>query len=84
VAAEVVRTALSQQPDGVFTDFQPSTRVGDLPAITYLETRPDALVQWTLRLDGHVRIAIGCQGAVGVPAPQEHCLHAIRTAHEWA
>jgi type VII secretion-associated protein (TIGR03931 family) len=83
-AAEVVRTALAEQPDGVFTEFEPSATVAGLPAITYRENRPDARVQWTLRLDGHVRIAIGCQGEPDVPAPDEHCLHAIRTAREWA
>ncbi|MBJ7385437.1 MAG: type VII secretion-associated protein [Mycolicibacterium sp.] len=83
-AAEVVRSALAEQPDGVFTEFEPSATVAGLPAITYREDRPDARVQWTLRLDGHVRIAIGCQGATDVPAPDEHCLHAIRTAREWA
>ena len=83
-AAEVVRTALAEQPDGVFTEFEPSATVAGLPAITYRENRPDARVQWTLRLDGHVRIAIGCEAATDVPAPDEHCLHAIRTAREWA
>jgi type VII secretion-associated protein (TIGR03931 family) len=83
-AAEVVRTALAEQPDGVFTEFEPKATVAGLPAITYREDRPDARVQWTLRLDGHVRIAIGCQAATDVPAPDDHCLHAIRTAREWA
>lgn len=83
-AAEVVRTALAEQPDGVFTEFEQSATVAGLPAITYRENRPDARVQWTLRLDGHVRIAIGCEAATDVPAPDEHCLHAIRTAREWA
>jgi type VII secretion-associated protein (TIGR03931 family) len=83
-AADVVRTALAEQPDGVFTAFEPSATVAGLPAITYREDRPDARVQWTLRLDGHVRIAIGCQGAPDAPEPDEHCLHAIRTAREWA
>jgi type VII secretion-associated protein (TIGR03931 family) len=83
-AAEVVRTALAEQPDGVFTEFEPSATVAGLPAIIYREDRPDARVQWTLRLDGHVRIAIGCQGAPDVPEQDEHCLHAIRTAREWA
>jgi type VII secretion-associated protein (TIGR03931 family) len=83
-AAEVVRTALAEQPDGVFTEFDPSATVAGLPAITYRENRPDARVQWTLRLDGHVRIAIGCQGATDEPAQDEQCLHAIRTAREWA
>ncbi|MFC7673028.1 type VII secretion-associated protein [Mycolicibacterium sp. GCM10028919] len=83
-AAEVVRAALAEQPDGVFTEFEPSATVAGLPAITYREDRPDARVQWTLRLDGHVRIAIGCQRAPDVSEPDEHCLHAIRTAREWA
>jgi type VII secretion-associated protein (TIGR03931 family) len=83
-AAEVVRSALASQPEGAFTEFEPSATIAGLPAITYRENRPDARVQWVLRLDGHVRIAIGCQGAPDVPELDEACLHAIRTAREWA
>lgn len=82
-AAEVVRTALGQQPVGVFGDFDPAARVEDEPAITYRETRSDRVVDWTLVLDGGVRIAIGCQSAPGGPTPDAVCGHAIRSAHEW-
>lgn len=82
-AAAVVRTALGQQPDGVFGDFDPAARVEDEPAITYRETRSDRVVDWTLVLEGGVRIAIGCQGAPGGPTPDAVCGRAIRSAHEW-
>ncbi|UNB51288.1 type VII secretion-associated protein [Mycolicibacterium sp. YH-1] len=82
-AAAVVRTALGQQPDGVFGDFDPAARVEDEPAITYRETRSDRVVDWTLVLEGGVRIAIGCQGAPGGATPDAECGRAIRSAHEW-
>jgi type VII secretion-associated protein (TIGR03931 family) len=82
-AAEVVRTALGEQPDGVFDGFDPDARVADEPAITYRETRSDRVVDWALVLDGGVRIAIGCQGAPDGPTPDAVCEHAIRSAHEW-
>lgn len=82
-AAEVVRAALGEQPDGVFGDFDPAARVEDEPAITYRETRSDRVVDWTLVLEGGVRIAIGCQGAPGGATPDAVCGRAIRSAHEW-
>lgn len=82
-AAEVVRAALTEQPDGVFGGFDPAAVVADEPAITYRETRPDRVVDWTLVLDGGVRIAVGCQSAPGGPAPDAVCEHAIRSAREW-
>jgi type VII secretion-associated protein (TIGR03931 family) len=82
-AAEVVRTALGQQANDVFGDFDPAARVEDEPAITYRETRSDRVVDWTLVLEGGVRIAIGCQGAPGGATPDAECGRAIRSAHEW-
>jgi type VII secretion-associated protein (TIGR03931 family) len=82
-AAEVVRVALNEQPEGVFAGFDPAARVADEPAITYRETRADRVVDWTIVLDGGVRIAIGCQGAADIAAPHGDCEHAIRSAHEW-
>ena len=82
-AAEMVRVALNEQPDGVFAGFDPAARVADERAITYRETRADRVVDWTIVLDGGVRIAIGCQGATDLAAPLADCEHAIRSAHEW-
>ena len=82
-AAETVRTALGEQPDGVFGDFNPVAVVAGEEAITYRETRPDRIVDWTLVLDGGVRIAVGCQHVPGAAAPDAVCEHAIRSAHEW-
>lgn len=79
-AAEVVRTALASQSETVFTAFDPAADVAGVAAMTYRETRPGRHVDWTLVLDGAVRIAIGCQGTDAVPAPEAHCLHAVRTA----
>jgi type VII secretion-associated protein (TIGR03931 family) len=82
-AAEVVRAALTEQPDGVFGGFDPAAVVADEPAITYRETRPDRVVDWTLVLDDGVRIAVGCQSAPGGSAPDAVCEHAIRSARAW-
>lgn len=79
-AADVVCTALAAQSETVFTAFDPAAEVAGVAAMTYRENRPGRHVDWTLVLDGAVRIAIGCQGTDAVPAPEEHCLHAVRTA----
>jgi type VII secretion-associated protein (TIGR03931 family) len=80
--ADILRTALAQEPDGVFVDFNAAdSRVGK-PAVTYRENRPAHQVAWTVLIDGEVRIAIGCQSAPGrEQLVKEVCDQAIRSAH---
>ena len=60
--AESLRIALAEEPDGVFVEFVAhGTRAGR-EAITYRELRAGRAVDWTVVLDGGIRIAVGCQG----------------------
>jgi type VII secretion-associated protein (TIGR03931 family) len=79
-AAEVLRRALGEQPDGVFVDFTAADRKADKSVITYREIRADHHVDWTVLLDHGVRIAIGCQHEPDRPAPVQICEQAVRTA----
>lgn len=80
-AAEALRNALAEQPDGVFVDFSAVGERAQRAAVTYREIRTDRRVDWTVLLDGDVRIAIGCQGAADHPGPVVLCDRAIRSAH---
>jgi type VII secretion-associated protein (TIGR03931 family) len=80
VAAEVLRRALGEQPDGVFIEFTASDRRAEKNVITYREIRTEHHVEWTVMLDRGVRIAIGCQHAPDRPAPERICEAAIRSA----
>jgi type VII secretion-associated protein (TIGR03931 family) len=80
VAAEVLRRALDEQPDGVFVEFTAADHRADKSVITYRELRTDHHVDWTVMLDRGVRIAIGCQHAPDRPAPERICDQAIRSA----
>lgn len=74
--AASLQTALAEEPDGVFVDFVAhGTRAGR-EAITYRELRAGGAVDWTVVLDGGVRIAVGCQGAGVGPA----CDRAVASA----
>jgi type VII secretion-associated protein (TIGR03931 family) len=82
MAAEQLRSALSEEPGGVFVDFNPADRRAGRPAVTYLEIRGDRRVEWIVLVEDTVRIAIGCQSPVG----REHlvrdiCEQSIRSAH---
>ncbi|MDT5325897.1 MAG: hypothetical protein QOF25_3049 [Mycobacterium sp.] len=79
-AAEVLRFALDEQPDGVFVEFTAADRRADKTVITYREIRVEHHVDWTVMLDRGVRIAIGCQHAPDRPAPERICDQAIRSA----
>jgi type VII secretion-associated protein (TIGR03931 family) len=79
-AAEMLRDALAAQPEGAFIELNMNDRRADRPAITYRELRPDHIVDWTVLLDGGVRIAIGCQWAPDRPWPESICERAIRSA----
>jgi len=80
--AESLRSALREEPDGVFVDFNPSDRRADQPVMTYREIRADHHIAWVVLIDKSVRIAIGCQSAPGhEEAVREVCDQAIRSAH---
>jgi type VII secretion-associated protein (TIGR03931 family) len=79
-AADVLRFALDEQPDGVFVEFTAADRRADKTVITYREIREEHHVDWTVMLDRGVRIAIGCQHAPDRPAPERICDQAIRSA----
>jgi type VII secretion-associated protein (TIGR03931 family) len=80
--AESLRSALSQEPDGVFVEFNPSDRRAGQHVVTYSEIRADHRVAWAVLVDKSLRIAIGCQSAPGhEEAVREVCDQAIRSAH---
>jgi type VII secretion-associated protein (TIGR03931 family) len=80
--AESLHSMLSQQPDGVFVDFNPSDHRAGLTVVTYRELRPDHHITWVVLVDETLRIAIGCQSAPGhEDAVREVCDQAIRSAH---
>jgi type VII secretion-associated protein (TIGR03931 family) len=80
--AEFLRSALGQQPDGVFVEFNPSDRRADQHVVTYREIRADHHIAWFVLIDESLRIAIGCQSAPGhEQAVREVCDQAIRSAH---
>jgi type VII secretion-associated protein (TIGR03931 family) len=82
VVAESLRTALGEQPAGVFVDFNPAARAADRPAMTYREIRQDRRIGWTVLVDKTLRIAIGCQTAPGREhLVREVCDRAVGSAH---
>lgn len=80
--ARSLRAALNDEPHGVFVDFTASGQRAGRPAITYREVRGDRQIEWTVVVDGSMRIAIGCQSAAGnAHAVRTVCDDAIRSAH---
>lgn len=78
--AETLRAALAEERDGVFVGFMALGERARRPAVTYREVRSDRRIDWTVLLDGGVRIAIGCQGTAEQPGPEAQCDRAIRSA----
>jgi type VII secretion-associated protein (TIGR03931 family) len=80
--AAALRSALDDQPDGVFTDFNPEDRRADRPVATYTEVRVGRRIDWTVFVDDAVRIAIGCQSRSNEePVLRRICDEAISSAH---
>ncbi len=80
--AESLKRAIGAEASGVFVDFNPSGHSAGRPAVTYREVRPTHDVQWSVLLDGAVRISIGCQSRRGAEAAvREVCDLAVRSAH---
>jgi len=77
--AAALAAVLAGQPAGVFVDFTAAGERAERSAVTYREVRGDRRVDWTVVLDGGLRIAIGCQGTASVP--EGACDRAIRSAH---
>jgi type VII secretion-associated protein (TIGR03931 family) len=75
-AARSLREAATKLPEGVIVDFQEAGVTAGRPAVRYREVRGGRTVEWSVVLDGPVRIAVGCQGAAVRPA----CDTAIRSA----
>ena len=79
--AETLRAALAAEPDGVFVDFAaPASRAGRA-VVSYRELRVDRHLDWTVLVDGEVRIAVGCEARPERPGPRRECDRAIRSAH---
>lgn len=88
-AAESLKRAIEQansiEPNDVFVDFDPLAVRAGRSAVTYREVRPDRHIDWTVLVDGTVRIAIGCQNRPGDPGDIEVmrtvCEQAVRSVH---
>jgi type VII secretion-associated protein (TIGR03931 family) len=76
VAARALREASAKLPRGIILDFQEAAVSAGRAAVRYREVRGARTVDWSVLLDGPVRIAVGCQGA----AVQAACDTAIRSA----
>ncbi|HKP44605.1 type VII secretion-associated protein [Mycobacterium sp.] len=82
MVAESLGSALSEEPVGVFVDFNPAARHAEKPAVTYREIRKDRQIGWTVLVDKALRIAIGCQSAPGrEELVRDICDRAIESAH---
>lgn len=65
----------------VFVDFNPAGTAAGRPAITYAERRLGHRIDWTVLVDGAVRIGIGCQRRDDDPASfREACAQAVSSA----
>lgn len=82
--AEPLQRALEvadAETPGVFVAFDPDGSSAGRPAVTYREIRDGREVDWTVLVDGAVRIGIGCQSRPGgddVLRPV--CEQAVRSA----
>jgi len=76
-AARSLRDAATKLPGGVIVDFQDAGVSAGRAAVRYREVRGNRIVDWSVLLDGPVRIAVGCQGS----SARSVCDTAIRSAH---
>jgi len=78
----MLRNALHDQQEGVFSRFNPDDRRADRQAATYRELRDGRQIDWAVFVDDSLRIAVGCQSAPGdEEAVRTVCEAAIRSAH---
>jgi type VII secretion-associated protein (TIGR03931 family) len=81
-AADTLRAALGGQDAGVFVDLIADDRRHGRPVVAYREVRPGRDIDWSVFVDGAVRIAVGCQHPSNQEAPiGRPCREAIRSAH---
>lgn len=80
--AEALGRALAKANERgeIFVDFTPAATVAGRPAITYRELRPGKRIDWTVLVDGAVRIGIGCQCRGDAATLSEACERAVHTA----
>ncbi len=76
MAARSLREATTKLPDGVIVDFEEAGISAGRAAVRYRENRGGRTVEWSVVLDGPVRIAVGCQGAAARPV----CDTVVRSA----
>ncbi|MHA3023474.1 type VII secretion-associated protein [Mycobacterium sp. BMJ-28] len=59
--AATLHLALQREDPKVFTDFRPAALRAGRPVIGYTEVRAGREIEWSVLLDGGVRIAVGCR-----------------------
>jgi type VII secretion-associated protein (TIGR03931 family) len=80
--ARTLRAALADESPGVFTDFVPDDHRGGRRVASYREIRTGRHIDWSVFVDGAVRIGIGCQGPPDRERPVgAACDRAVRSAH---
>jgi type VII secretion-associated protein (TIGR03931 family) len=80
--AAVIKRALDDEEAGTFDRFDSDDRRGERPAATYRENRVARQIDWSVFVDGAVRIAVGCQSAAGREGAVRYaCDEAVRSAH---
>ncbi|MGJ6126083.1 type VII secretion-associated protein [Mycolicibacterium sp. Y3] len=78
--ATTLATALRREDPTVFTDFEATGQRAGRPVISYTEARADRKIEWSVFLEGGVRIAVGCQSTTARDA-REICDQTIASAH---
>jgi type VII secretion-associated protein (TIGR03931 family) len=83
--AETLQRALERanadESADVFVGFNPAGQRAGRPAVTYREVREGHHIDWTVLVDGAVRISIGCQSRPdGADAIRAVCEQAVRSA----
>jgi len=83
--ANALSTAIAAQPPGVFVDFDAAGERAGRPVVRYREVRSTHDIDWSVFVDGDLRISIGCQSARDTGAAVDVvCERAIRSAHRIA
>jgi type VII secretion-associated protein (TIGR03931 family) len=81
-AAQALRAALGQQDAGVFVDVVADEVRHGRTVFAYREVRPGRDIDWSVFVDGAVRIAVGCQHPTNDDGPiRRECEEAVRSAH---
>ncbi|MCV7256127.1 type VII secretion-associated protein [Mycobacterium hackensackense] len=78
--ATTLASALHREDPTVFTDFEATRQRAGRPVISYTEARAGRKIEWSVFLEGGVRIAVGCQSTIDRDA-REICDQTIASAH---